>query len=998
MKYIVRRPLLSFQNALDILELLKNINPEIWSTLIIGKFEGILLESIFINSPTLYEEVVNTQNIVTDKLAKSLLKYYLRMTCRATPFGLNAGVGLIDSDFKISNESMERHIRLDMGTLERIANELENDILIKETIQWKVNSALYSNGITLRLPKREIRDDSFVNYKLEEFDNNIAFEILKGFNNKSFYLYELRYKFIEMGAMPDQTQSIINSFIHNQIVISELTINVNGPEYEDRFIEILGKIELPDPFSTKFTKLVATLDQLRLNNKIETIPIINYKNLQKCVQEFIPVKIDVPFIQVDTYLTSNIELDKSVVNSMLEITKKLAKFWDNKQTASRSMGKFIKDFNARYESRWVKLAECLDEFDGIGYGDEEMIVPIPTITELNISLLLSEALQNRTNTVDIGKLLDNSKSNNDKITIPKHFSVLFSTIDDDCKYYLKYIGSGLTPLIGRFAFLKSNIRQLCEELAKKEQLDYQHFCLAEIGHIPKGRLGNISSRPLLSEYEIPYLTYPGIDNEKSLDINSLWVNVQNNKVFLWSKKLEKYILPRLSTAHNYSAPDNFKIYRFLCDLQYYYDKQAPNVWSWGNNQSNFYPRVIYQNFILSPALVIINKQFINYTHGAIDIKVIYSYLNEIVRKFDISNLFFLVQGDNELLIDINNTWCLENVLKVLNTSNRVELKEYIKPSGDFRDEILLPIVSNHKFDLPSPKIDFVNFDNIERTFYPTSFNWLYLKIYGGNLSINRLIIESLPLLVDDSVFKENCSKWFFIRYNDPKCHIRIRFLPTTADVHSKLFESINLWLNKVKIRHLIRDISYATYEREIERYGVETIELCESIFHYSSKFIVSFYRLSEDLNNDLNSFSLLSTYLIIKEILGTESVNFIKSNANPSILNMDKAYSRKDLNKDALKHFEIAIELLSVANPLTYSFSNLLLEFKLATIPLIAEVQAKTKDSIKFNNILRSIIHMHINRIYKENNNYWESLIYVSLDNYINKQKWNGVNQPTKAD
>jgi thiopeptide-type bacteriocin biosynthesis protein len=74
------------------------------------------------------------------------------------------------------------------------------------------------------------------------------------------------------------------------------------------------------------------------------------------------------------------------------------------------------------------------------------------------------------------------------------------------------------------------------------------------------------------------------------------------------------------------------------------------------------------------------------------------------------------------------------------------------------------------------------------------------------------------------------SHWFFIRYSDPDFHLRIRFyLP---DIHNidKVISQIHKSLQNYFQIGLIRKIQYDTYNREIERYGENTMDLSEQIF------------------------------------------------------------------------------------------------------------------------------------------------------------------------
>lgn len=56
--------------------------------------------------------------------------------------------------------------------------------------------------------------------------------------------------------------------------------------------------------------------------------------------------------------------------------------------------------------------------------------------------------------------------------------------------------------------------------------------------------------------------------------------------------------------------------------------------------------------------------------------------------------------------------------------------------------------------------------------------WLYYKIYCGVKTSDMILLEHLKEKISDLKINDFIEKWFFIRYNDPEPHIRLRFLLT----------------------------------------------------------------------------------------------------------------------------------------------------------------------------------------------------------------------------
>ncbi|MEF9476554.1 thiopeptide-type bacteriocin biosynthesis protein [Chryseobacterium sp. 1B4] len=54
-------------------------------------------------------------------------------------------------------------------------------------------------------------------------------------------------------------------------------------------------------------------------------------------------------------------------------------------------------------------------------------------------------------------------------------------------------------------------------------------------------------------------------------------------------------------------------------------------------------------------------------------------------------------------------------------------------------------------------------------------NWIYYKLYMGTKSADEILEDKIKPLADQLIEENVIDQWFFIRYNDPKYHLRIRF-------------------------------------------------------------------------------------------------------------------------------------------------------------------------------------------------------------------------------
>ena len=115
--------------------------------------------------------------------------------------------------------------------------------------------------------------------------------------------------------------------------------------------------------------------------------------------------------------------------------------------------------------------------------------------------------------------------------------------------------------------------------------------------------------------------------------------------------------------------------------------------------------------------------------------------------------------------------------------------------------------------------------------------WLYFKVYTGFKTADMLLTDTIFPLSQYFLQEKLIDHWFFIRYSDPQFHLRVRFhIP-----ENKNFAPIVRQFNHAMQPYINHDLAWKiqtdTYQREIERYGTEVIELSEQLFALSSEMI-----------------------------------------------------------------------------------------------------------------------------------------------------------------
>jgi len=195
---------------------------------------------------------------------------------------------------------------------------------------------------------------------------------------------------------------------------------------------------------------------------------------------------------------------------------------------------------------------------------------------------------------------------------------------------------------------------------------------------PEERTGNILFRAAFRPHVIPFLSGYQASETKNINIDDLYLSVEKGALVLKSKKHKTKILPYLSNAHNYSYT-KLPIYRFLCDYQRI-NTIKNSAFYWGNirNTRVKLPRVLYRNIILSKAKWNFTALHFSVfkTHLA-ENKPLLPEMKQFQKKWHLPKYVSLVQGDNTLLVDLENEFCLQMFMNEIRTKHEIVLEEYL---------------------------------------------------------------------------------------------------------------------------------------------------------------------------------------------------------------------------------------------------------------------------------------------------------------------------------
>lgn len=995
------------------------------------------LEALYIGSPDLYQQLnlwLNNQLDKEDKKYKtelSLLKYIIRMSSRCTPFGLFASCSLVESADNTSVElsdinQLQRFSRLDMDYVCQIYTFLLKNNDFKNQLKFKPNNSLYLIGDNYRYVEYRFAGKGR-SYHLVQLENNPYLQKVLELSSEGKTPKELSQAIVDDEVSLDEATTYINDLILNQVICSEVEPNVTGTDFVNILIQILEKLNIEHSI-LKSLKEIKTLFTQNINqSKLEIYKSV--PEILKVNQVNLNLKT---LIQVDTLRpTVNNKINKKVSEQILQ-SATLISLLSHKNTPNDPFSEFKNKFMERYESQFVPLVEVLDTESGIGYGkfsnqglEESPLIgdlPIvngrnsysdqmPSIDSFKWELYEKSLLNNLTEVELDEKMIEKlSKQEINYNYLPDSIYGMVkihanSSEDIDNGNYKINMhglsGPSAASLWGRFCHLDSKIENASQEFLRKEEQHHPEAIYAEIVHLPESRIGNILMRPHLRSYEIPYLCQSILPKDNQIPVNDLMVGVEENKVVLKSKRLNKQIIPRMSNAHNFSMT-SLPIYQFLCDLQY--QMVLGFGWSWGGLESRkFLPRVTYDKTILCKARWRIIKEDLNEISKLKGEKFEEAF-QKFIKEKNLPEFVFYSQGDNELLLSLNNDLCRKMIVEEVMKYGQITLTESLENESSFiRDEQGNSYSSEFLFGYSkhvSQKNIQVELENptiqkhdIKRN-YTVGSEWLYVKIYCGNKTADSILSQVILPLCNQLEEDKLIEKYFFIRYSDPGNHLRIRFYNSNNRLFwTEILDRLNISLLPYIENRLISKIQNDTYQREVERYGFNTMDLSETIFYYQSKSILNFVSLLSGDEGEVYRWQvgLRAIEMMFNDFKLTleEKIEFVKRNRNGFVsefnLNTaqkkaisDKYYGSKQLISqlmeiaiDGEEDFQTGIKCFDIQEE---NYQNTILE--------ILEKIKHVNSDIDLMQLLSSYVHMFVNRLFVSNQRAHEMVLYDYLMKY----------------
>lgn len=292
---------------------------------------------------------------------------------------------------------------------------------------------------------------------------------------------------------------------------------------------------------------------------------------------------------------------------------------------------------------------------------------------------------------------------------------------------------------------------------------------------------------------------------------------------------------------------------------------------------------------------------------------------------------------------------------------------------------------------------------MQRTFFAGD-KWLYYKIYSGQKTADLILIEIINTVSEQLYAEKLIDKWFFIRYADPKIHTRWRLKLNGEKKIGKVIETVFEACKPYTDSGHIHKIQIDTYKRELERYGTNSMELAETLFWYDSVMIVS---MLEQIEGDEGEkirwlFSMRAIDQLLADfnystqqkldLISVLAENFGKEFSLDSSLILQLSNKYRDEKKVIFDFLNRENDKESPYMPL-FELLDIKSQKSQRIISEIISLKLNNQLEIPIDNLLSSLIHMIMNRLFRSKQRLHEMVIYGFLFRYyrseIAKEKYN---------
>jgi lantibiotic biosynthesis protein len=390
------------------------------------------------------------------------------------------------------------------------------------------------------------------------------------------------------------------------------------------------------------------------------------------------------------------------------------------------------------------------------------------------------------------------------------------------------------------------------ELAAVEAAALSPALVVELSYLPlTGRAGNVATRPRLLDWEMPVNVAASVPAERTVPLGDVLVGVRDGRLRLRSARLGRELNVVQHTMLNTALAPN--VCRFVIEISQA-GTRLPASFDWGSlaDSMPFLPRLTRGELVLSRARWQLRTADLPpLDHAGSKSPALVEAVRRWREGWRVPRLVHLTEADNTILLDLESAVSMAELRRALRkaASGQVLVEEALPApeQGFLRDtaggcyaaEVVVPVVLHGAVDGPPRSVPPVRaagrVPGRSDRLRTVGSDWLFVKLYTEGEAIDGLVVDAVPAVAERLAARHGVGEPFLLRYGDPHPHLRLRFLVPDEGVRTAVLGEVAQWAHRLVDDGTLVDFCFASYSREIERYGgLEVIEHAEALFRRDS--------------------------------------------------------------------------------------------------------------------------------------------------------------------
>lgn len=766
----------------------------------------------------------------------TLRRYLIRMSTRPTPMGLFAAVGLASwgerTDIELAADRRPRRTRPDAAWLMALVDGAEADPQIRRRLHVRANPLALTRAGRIVLAERTSRDDggpASVSVRASEVVQRAlaAARAPIRFDDLAAHLLETT-----PGATPAQVAGLLDGLCEQTLLLSDLRPPLTVASPARYVLERLAAI----PAAADHRARLASVVEAAARWDAEPAP--DEASFRAMVASAAAGGVTRgPALQVDSALSfASAKLSRRIAADTARAADLLLRM-SRIARGPAPLDAYRRAFEHHYgEHREVPLVEMLDPHAGIGPlpvgASEDTAAESGGRNQILVDLA-AEALRTGRREVCLDPAAVARLATGDiaagGVPLSLDLVVIVAAASReaiDAGEFDLVVGpsvgsAGAGRMLGRFADFVADAPQALAQVAAAEAARAPGRVVAELAYQPRSRrLGNVATRFNPRRYEIAIDLPPSTDPDHTIGVDELVVGVRDGRFRLrWTRTGEEVAI---TAGHMLTSTRAPAAARFLSEVGRHQTRQLA-AFSWGPAAVlPFLPRVRCGRIVLSLAQWRLRAD--SFPSGLGDASAFGADLEAWRTRWDVPAALVVGLGDQRLALDLTRAGDVDELRRALRSRGSLVVQEPF-PSPDrawltdtagrrFAAELVVPLV--RRAASPAPAAGRIGGHAADLR--PPGSDWLFVKLYCASDSETEFLSGPVRAFTRD-LAEAGFADWFFIRYGDPRRHIRLRFRGDPARLMAELLPRVTAWATDLIRSGACQRFSIDTYDRELDRFG-----------------------------------------------------------------------------------------------------------------------------------------------------------------------------------